>query len=51
MTVQNLSNIFIVNVKNVGYRCYFANVDKKDVINLLNNSVLNNKRVYEFWCR
>ena len=38
MTVQNLSDFFIVTVKNVEYRYYIA-------ISLLNDSVLNNKGV------
>ena len=45
MVVQNLSGFIIVTVKNVDYRCYIAGVDKTDAINLLNNSVLNNKGV------
>ena len=46
MTVQNLSDFFIVTVKNVDYRCYIVGIDKKDAISLLNNFVLNNKRVF-----
>ena len=45
MIVQNLSDFFIVTVKNVDYRCHIVGVDKNDAINLLNNSVLNNKGV------
>ena len=45
MTAQNLSNFFIVTVKNVDYRCYIVAINKIDVVNLLNNSVLNNKGV------
>ena len=45
MTVQNLSYFFIVTVKNVDYRYYIVGVNKNDVINLLNNSVLANKGV------
>ena len=44
-TVQNLSDFFIVTVKNVDYRCYIVGIDKKDALSLLNNSVLNNKGV------
>ena len=29
MTVQNLSDFFVVTVKNIDYRVYIANVDKK----------------------
>ena len=45
MIVQNLSDFFIVTVKNVDCRCYIVGIDKKDAISLLNNSVLNNKGV------
>ena len=45
MIVQNLSDFFIVTVKNVDYRCYIVGVNKNDAINLLNNSILNNKGV------
>ena len=48
MTVQNLSDFFIVTVKNVDYRCYIVGVDKKDVISLLNNSVLGDKGVLKW---
>ena len=43
--VRNLSDFFIVTVKNVDYRCYIVGIDKKDAISLLNNSVLYNKGV------
>ena len=50
MIVQNLSDFIILTVKNVDYRCYIVDVDKKDAINLLNNSVLNNSEYYNgFW--
>ena len=45
MTVQNLSDFFILTVKNVDYRVYIANVDKKDAINILNSSILSDKGV------
>ena len=45
MTVQNLSDVFIVTVKNVYYRCYIVGVDKNNAVNLLNNSVLGDKGV------
>ena len=45
MTVQNLSDFFIVTVKNVDYRCYIVGVNKNDAINLLNNYVLRDKGV------
>ena len=45
MIVQNLSDFFILIVKNVDYRCYIMGIDKKNAINLLNNSVLADKSV------
>ena len=45
MTVQNLKDIFITTVKNIDYRVYIANVDKKAAIYLLNNSILSDKVV------
>ena len=37
MCVQNLSDFFIVTIKNVDYRVYIVGVDKKAAIYLLNN--------------
>ena len=45
MIVQNLSGFFIVTVKNIDYRCYIVDVNKKSAVNLLNNSVLGDKGV------
>ena len=45
VTVQNLVGFFIVTVKNVDYRSYIVGIDKKDAINLLKSSVLDNKGV------
>ena len=48
MTVQNLSDFFIVTVQNIAYRVYITNVAiylKKAAIYLLNNSILSNKGV------
>ena len=45
MCVQNLSNFFVVTIKNVDYRVYIVGVDKKAAIYLLNNSVLDDKGV------
>ena len=47
MTVQNLNDFFILTVKNIDYRVYTANVDKKAVIHLLDNSILSDKRVLQ----
>ena len=40
-----LSNFFILSIKGVDYRVYIANVDKKDAVNILNSSDLNDKGV------
>ena len=45
MTMQNLSDFFVVTVKNIDYRVYIANVDKNAAIYLLNNSILSDKSV------
>ena len=45
MVVQNLSDFFIVTIKNIDYRVYIANVDKKAAIYLLNNSLLADEGV------
>ena len=45
MTVQNLGDFFILTVKNVDYRVYIANADKKAAVYLLNNSILSDKGV------
>ena len=45
MTVMSLSDFFIMNIKGIDYRVYIANIDKKDAVNILNNSDLSNKGV------
>ena len=45
MTLQNLSDFFVVTIKNVDYRIYITGVDKKAAVNILNNSNLSNKGV------
>ena len=45
MNVQNLNDFFIVTVKNIDYRVYIVGADKKGVIYLLNNYVLDDKSV------
>ena len=45
MTVQNLSDFFILTEKIVDHRCYIVGVDKKDAINILHNSSLGDKGV------
>ena len=38
----NMSDIAIVTIKNVDYRCIIHNISKSEAINLLENSVLEN---------
>ena len=45
MVVQNLSHFFILTIKNIDYRVYIVDVDKKAAIYLLNNSILATKGV------
>ena len=45
MIVQKLDDFVIVKVKSVDYRCRVVNMSKKDLISLLNNSVVDNKGV------
>ena len=45
MIVQNLDDFLGLSIKSVDHRCCVVNVNKKDNISLLNNSVLDNKRV------
>ena len=45
MTIQNLSDFFVVTIKNVDYGIYITGVDNKAAVNILNNSNLNNKSV------
>ena len=45
MVVYDLNNFMNLSIKGIDYRCYVFNISKSDAINLLNNSVLNNKGV------
>ena len=45
MVVYDLKNFMILNIKGVDHRCYVFNMSKNDAIDLLNNSVLDNKGV------
>ena len=40
----NISDIGIITVKNVDYRCIIHNISKSEAINLLKNSVLEDCR-------
>ena len=39
----NISDIAIITVKNVDYRCIIHNINKSEAINLLKNHVLENR--------
>ena len=45
MIIQNLGDSVILKIKEVDYRCCVVNMSKKDATSLLNNSILDNKRV------
>ena len=45
MNVQNLSNFFVVTIKNVDYRLYITGVDKKAAVFIFKNSDLSDKGV------
>ena len=38
MTVQNLSDFFVATIKNVDYRIYITDVDKKAAVFILKNA-------------
>ena len=43
--VMILDDFVILKIKGVNYRCYIIGMNKEDAISLLNNSVLENKKV------
>ena len=45
MTMQSLSDFFILNIKGVDYGVYIVSVDKKKAVNILDNSGLGSKGV------
>ena len=45
MTVMNLSDFSVLNIKGADYRIYVSGIDKKDAVNILNNSKLGDKGV------
>ena len=45
MTIYEFKNIAILNVKGVDYRCILWGISKNEAINILNNSVLEDKGV------
>ena len=40
MMSKNLSNIYILNIKNADYRCIISGINKSEAINLLQNTDL-----------
>ena len=45
MTVVNLSDFFILSIKSSDYRVYISGINKKEAVNILNNSLLGDKGV------
>ena len=45
MTVENLSDFFVVTIKKVDYRVYITGVDKKAAVFILKKSDLGDKCV------
>ena len=41
MTVINLSDFLVLTIKNVDYRVYISNIDKKEAVNIIKNSNLD----------
>ena len=44
MLSVNISDIAIITVKNVDYRCIIHNISKSEAINLIKNYVLEDRR-------
>ena len=44
-TVMNLSDFLVLTIKNVNYRVYISNIDKKEVVTILNDSKLDDKGI------
>ena len=45
LTVMDLSDFFILNIKGNNYRVYISNIDKKEAIIIFKKSNLDNKGV------
>ena len=45
ITLMDLSDFFILTIKNVDYRVYISNIGKKEAVNILKNSNLDDKGV------
>ena len=51
MTVMDLSDFFILNIKNNDYRDYISNIDKKEAIIVFKKSNLDDKESYKWILR
>ena len=49
MTAYELKNTAILNVKGVGFRCILLGISRDGAINMLNNSVLEDKGVLQMY--
>ena len=45
MTVMDLSDFFILNIKSIDYRVYISGLDKKEAMIIFKKSVLDDKGV------
>ena len=45
MTVMDLSDFFVLNIKGIEYRVYISGIDKKEAIIILKKSNLDDKKV------
>ena len=45
IVVYDLNDYMILNIKGIDYRCCVFNMSKNDAMNLLNNSMLDNKGI------
>ena len=51
MLIVNISDIAIITIKNVDYRCIIHNINKSEAINLLKKYVLENREyIYKKYC-
>ena len=48
MTAYELKNIAILNVKSVDYRCIFWGISRNEAVDILNNSVLEDRVFYKW---
>ena len=48
MTAYELKNIAILNVKSVDYRCIFWGISRNEAVDILNNSVFEDRVFYKW---